>query len=212
MKLNKAITLIGALVLGLSATISSTSSVKAADKTDATATLTTNPEDHPLELLAVPNINFTKTEITGTALTIKADKLTGNIDKTTTDVKVQNPALEDGWNVSVKVGNFTETDGSTLLKGAQMSFDKGTLTPEYGSIADDPNLPSTSAITLNDKSQIIMSAAAKAGIGTFNYDLTKDASNEMAITLNVPSNNTAGTYTAPLTWTLTNDPSTLPAE
>ena len=106
-----------------------------------------------------------------------------------------------GWNLQVSYDSenpgFFNADG-TELAGAELSLPAGTAK----SVADNQSQPAeTFAVKVNKEAQNIMTAAVKAGLGTW-----EDQMKATSVSLKVPSGNLAGSYSATLVWTLTDAP------
>lgn len=118
-----------------------------------------------------------------------------------TDLREKNT----GWNVTSQITDFKTADGK-VLKGAKLTLPKGTPTLQ-GTPGEgiDPTTfaPEASGITLGSDAQIFFKAEANKGTGTWADNMfdNKDA-NTLATTLLVPAGNSAGDYTADITWTL----------
>ncbi|BDZ32251.1 WxL domain-containing protein [Lactiplantibacillus sp. WILCCON 0030] len=115
-------------------------------------------------------------------------------------VEVKNPGNISGWHVGVSATAF-QTSGSTgTLRGAALTFKKGTV-----AAADNNNAskaPTAKEVTINTESQPILSADENEGIGVYDMSHTTDQ-----VSLLVPAGNSAGAYKSTLTWTLSNAPS-----
>jgi len=211
MKMTKTFTLLATLALGLSVA-TGTSSVKAATSTaDATLESSSDPDKQNVILESVPSIHFGTKTITGSAITFGMGDTTGN--EVTTDGKplqVFNPGLSAAWEVSVSRDDFVA--GSKVLKGAKLTFAAGDLTQKDTN--DESNLPVTpESLEITDSAKLILDATKEIltteqkptgtypGVGTITDTFTKNN-----VQLDVPANNTAGEYTANLTWTLQSTP------
>lgn len=121
--------------------------------------------------------------------------------ETVTDlVEVKNPGNTSGWHVGVSATAFQTGTNSSTLRGAALTFEKGTVAAVDNNNASNP--PATTGMTLNTDSQPILSADAEEGIGIFDLSHTTDQ-----VSLLVPAGNAAGAYSSTLTWTLNNAPS-----
>ncbi|GKQ43303.1 hypothetical protein RD055328_12260 [Companilactobacillus sp. RD055328] len=128
-----------------------------------------------------------------------------------TDLREENT----GWNVTVAMTKAFNTDveGQTGkgLNGAILSLPQGEATPVDST--NTSTAPTTMAIGngktvgVNGDAATLMSADANAGTGSWMDKMYDDpANNTKPTTLFVPAGNTAGTYTAELTWTLSDAP------
>lgn len=105
------------------------------------------------------------------------------------------------WNLQVNYDSENsgfQTQSGQTLKGAQLTLPVGTLkTVENNQSA----APTTSTVVVNTDAQNIMTSDANTGLGTW-----ADQMNTSEVSLQVPSGNLAGDYTATLEWTLTDAP------
>lgn len=97
----------------------------------------------------------------------------------------------NGWQVTAKLGAFSDS-ASHNLTGAVLHMKSDT------SEATGVTIP-TADLTAGDAAQPIFTAAKDAGLGTSTADYK-------GTTLDIPSAEYAGTYTADLTYTLTSGP------
>lgn len=156
-----------------------------------------------------------KAQTDGTTQTIKGSKLA---DGVASDVTVTNKAFASngnlisevsdtrgtnaGWTVQVNSSALTdETVGA--LKGATLDLNGGAATVKNSAVADGStiNKVDTTALATDGTPGTIYSAKKGNGAGVTTMQL--DPSN---ITLSVPANVAAGTYTGTLNWTLSDTP------
>ncbi|WP_125767770.1 WxL domain-containing protein [Lapidilactobacillus wuchangensis] len=214
MKMTKTFTLLATLALGLSVA-AGTSSVKAAEvsnnkgETTAQAELTTTDPTDPgtgdsvIKLMNVPDINFGSKQLTGEAI-----KFT-QADETATSlvpIKVLNQGIASGWNLTVQRTNFTTAaPDSVLLKGAVLKFGKGSIDLNSDGLkaTDGKDYAADNLLTVDTAAKTVLLAEKDGeeyqGVGENTKTLAATD-----FTLDVPANNTAGTYSADLTWTLAN--------
>ncbi|MQS90239.1 WxL domain-containing protein [Companilactobacillus mishanensis] len=202
-KLIKVTTLLGAAVLGLStAGVGVANAAQFTPAEDGGAPTTTGnsnadvnltqDKDAAVQLASAPDLTFTETALDGAAHNAVA------ATKVTDPVSVVNPGLVDGWSVTVKAGDFIDSnDPTNILKGAQIHLTAGDVT------SDTTDQTGVSALDVNpsDAESPIFTATKGNGIGTWNQQ--HKLSNA---TLDIPSGAKAGNYTADLTWTLTDAP------
>ncbi|GKQ43309.1 hypothetical protein RD055328_12320 [Companilactobacillus sp. RD055328] len=213
--------IIGALLLGIV-----TSSIGSVNIANAADDLTTKAD---VQVNADPNGTLSITSITPV---IKFNDLTLDSSKATTTT-IQNgdfiASIMDargtgaGWNLAVR---YSAEDGSELaptdeawtdttvsgrhLKGAKLKFvmDNGLLShdgDENPSTDDKPSFGNTE-ITISNSDMTYLNAAQGQGLGEWTHTI-HNASDLPSVTLEVPSTTTlAGSYSANLTWTLTDVP------
>lgn len=172
----------------------------------------------PFTLDVVPNYNFGK-HIAGKADTYYAlytsdkgvldDKRLANPYVQVTDLRENNT----GWHVTANITDFKTTAGK-VLTGAVLTMPQGTA-HLYGDTNDATTTPKPTmkSVELNSSDQTFMSADKGAGVGTWmdymfenNNTAVADATATNSTTLMDPGNNSAGDYTADLTWTLNDTP------
>lgn len=186
---------VGTLLAGVTLMAALPMAAKAADTntqdTEAKVQLTQDEQNKAITLDQVPSLNMGEHKNDNATQTYKAETVTGAI-------KVTNPGNTDGWKVQVLGTDFT--DGNKVLRGAKLTLANGKT------VADDvqnaSETPTSGEVVVNGTNQSIVTAAAGEGIGQFTT--THDASD---VSLLVPAGNSAGAYTAKLTWTLSNAPS-----
>ncbi|MFC6181723.1 WxL domain-containing protein [Lactiplantibacillus daowaiensis] len=162
-------------------------------QTTAKIELTQDETNKDITLDNAPTFDFDSNVNLNTSHTYKAQTVT---DK----VHVTNPGNSEGWSVSVTGSDFNGTgDTSGALKGAKLSLNSGTVTPDDE--ANASTLPSTNNVDVNTSAQLVLTAGTGEGVGL--YSLNYDADN---VELYIPAGNVAGTYTSNLTWTLGNAP------
>lgn len=131
-----------------------------------------------------------------------------------TDIRGEAP----GWNVSVSLGEFTDSTNNQTLTGVQLFYPTVSMTTTSTAISVDDRRPSTIAtdssfsdstikgLLLDSQasptSKTLINAAAKKGNGQ--WTATYDTSNK--VELLVPAGNLAGNYSANLTYTLADGP------
>ncbi|WP_086313724.1 hypothetical protein A5821_001257 [Enterococcus sp. 7F3_DIV0205] len=115
-----------------------------------------------------------------------------------------------GWNVQVKMTNFSSTvngNSDKIVKGWELVIPKGKVKSKNGDMA---NAPVTKVVTLNEAgvAQTVFSADKDKGLGRYtSIFMDKDTVTTTPVTLKIPSYAKIGTYKADLTWTLTTAPS-----
>lgn len=174
---------------------SSSSSAVTTQSTTASAEFDT-PTGAAISLDTAPNITFGK-NVTPNS------KVNGSYEAMTTDnpIEVSNPGLASGWNVQLKNSTFTDTTGDTL-SGAVLALSSADVAAaNTGNPSAAPISSSDSSLNGSGTNQIILSAAAKGGLGvwTSEYPLTD-------INLSVPAGQVSGTYSSTLTWQLSDTP------
>lgn len=192
----KATTILGALVLGVSTSgvvVNAAPISGSGSTTTARVGLKTEDTDK-VTLTNAPDIDFGSQKIGTGALTLNAT----NIDDDYDDITVSNPGLGTGWIVQVTATPF-ENEGEQKLEGAELKFATGVPKAEDGN--NQSTAPTGAAITLNESTQTVFSAAANAGIGIWNNTYSN-----ADFTLDIPAGNAAGDYTSTLTWTLADTP------
>lgn len=105
-----------------------------------------------------------------------------------------------GWNLQVKISDFTGKKANNILKGASVTIPKGTV--ETNS-ADITKMPEASEVKLTSNATSVFKAAPDTGMGTW-VNLF-EGKNEK-VSLKVPDGNYVDTYTADITWSLLNAP------
>lgn len=187
---------VGTLLAGISLMTVLPLAASAADTdktTEAEIELTQDPTNKDISLDEVPGVNLGSHVNQNSTETYTADSITGAI-------KVTNPGNTDGWNVTVATSDYINNgDSSKTLRGAALTFDSPTVTADdAGNIS---KLPTSDKVTVNGNAQSILTAEKSEGIGQFTATHSKDN-----VSLLVPAGNAAGSYTATLTWTLSNAP------
>lgn len=141
----------------------------------------------PLSLDNVSNFEFGSQTISTTAETYTA---TADLETVVTDLR----GTGLGWNLGAKITSFKNTE-HTLL-GASFTLPIGTL-----STTGNATAPVATETTLNDSTQTVLDAAQNSGLGKWSQNYTN-------ATLEVPSGNYIGDYSATIDWTLTDGPTT----
>lgn len=182
-------------------------------------------QNGPFTLDVVPNYNFgthtvenqektyyalyTSNATTNKGKGVLDDKRLANPYVQVTDLREEN----SGWNVTAQITDFKTTAGK-VLTGAVLTMPTGTthLAGDKDDATTNPK-PTTKSIALNGTSQAFMSAEKSAGIGTWmdymfenNNTAVDDATDKNATSLYIPQGNSAGDYSADLTWTLSDAP------
>lgn len=191
------------------------------ENTEAESTAEFTVEAGKLTLDAVPDMNFGTASVqqistANTELKYDSGILTGNPSTDGNDGgKIQVSDFRGtglGWNLSVKLGTFTNSlTGATLELNAPV-----TNKSENGNAAE--SLRNVTLKSDGADQKVVTSIADDAtstnvneatGMGVNIYTITKDST-----TLTIDKNPTikAGTYQADLTWTLANTPSTTAAK
>ncbi|MCH4008576.1 WxL domain-containing protein [Companilactobacillus sp.] len=196
-KLIKVTSVLGAVVMGVSAT--GVGVANAAPITDNTGdtTATVNLEKDPnakVELTKAPVLDFGTNTLNGSALNLKASSVDDPIT-------VVDAGVGQGWNVQVSGTTFDDKAQSLSLKGAVLTLN-GTVGSEDA--ANQSGAPTTQSVAINTDAQPIFTATTGNGVGTWNNKF--NAGDETA-KLAIPDGNVAGTYVSTLTWTLTDAPS-----
>lgn len=182
------ITLVAGLPLTAMAADTDTQSTQAQVKLSQD---TTDPGKNAITLDEAPGVDFGSQTINNATTTYDADSVSDSI-------KVTNPGNTEGWSVAVSGTDFM--DSAKTLKGAVLSFKAADVSAD-----DTANVsahPTSSQIDVNSSNQTILGANADEGIGKFTAGYTKEN-----VQLLVPAGNSAGSYSATLTWTLGNAPS-----
>lgn len=199
-KLVKITSILGATVLGLTTAgigVANAADVTTDENGSATTTAKVGLQDDPdakVQLVKAPVFDFGSTKIGSEALSLQAESVDSPL-------QVNNPGKLAGWNVTLAGTAFKNADASKTLTGADLILN-GVVSPEDN--ANQSVAPTTGSLTVNDAAQPIFTAAANAGIGNW---LNTFEAGSPAATLNIPQGNVADTYTADLTWTLTDAPS-----
>lgn len=197
-KLIKVTSILGAVVMGVSATgVGVVNAAKITDNvsgdTTATVGLTKDP-NAKVTLTNAPVFNFGSQEIGAQPLDLQAQ----TVDEALT---VVNPGVLDGWDVTLKGTDFIDSKDSTLkLKGAVLTLKGVVSSKDEG---NESSAPTTGSVTVNSDDTPIFTAAAGNGLGTW---LNTYAEKTDAAKLAIPAGNQAGEYVSNLTWTLTNAP------
>lgn len=167
----------------------------------ATTTGTTKKDQHAtVTLTAGKNTDGTEGVISLTnapdltySATINADANTTADYTTEQPVTVENPGVAAKWAVQAQLGEFTGTNGT--LGDTNITVASGTA-----------NHITSNAMTLRAGGDAQPFAASEktdtgfTGVGTTSF-------NGLATKITIAAGNVAGTYTAPLTWTLSATPS-----
>lgn len=177
-----------------------TTPTKTQSTTDAKINLTVDGKDglNGITLDKAPAIDFGNPNLEVSGKEYDATSITDLL-------QVTNPGVDQGWTVQVASSAF-KSDKNTL-KGAVLTFDKGTVSNGEGnqSAVATPNSVSLSS-TDSVKANILTAANGQAGVGVTTEKFAaadKTADTKGDVHLNVPAGNVAGNYTAHLTWTLT---------
>ncbi|MBC1228666.1 WxL domain-containing protein [Listeria booriae] len=142
------------------------------------------------------NIDFGTQKISGKSQTYRAVNKNPYIQVT------DKRGTGAGWTLTATATDFT--DGSKILKGSQMSLIDGQVRTQSD---NQSAAPTTSDITLNNNAQIVLSAEANAGMGTWLNVYEGTEGNNDNVSLYVPAGNLAGDYNSSITWTLEDSPS-----
>lgn len=195
-KLIKVTSLLGAVVMGVSAT--GVGVANAADITDGGNTKAkveiTKDDEAKVELTQAPEIDFGSHKTSDNLKGIAAVSLDSPIT-------VKNGGVEKGWTINVANSDFT--DGTTPFTGAVINLKSGNVSAD--DTTNNSAEPTSSDVVLSGgdgtASQTIFKAAPDAGYGTWHntHDVAK-------VTLDLPDGTKAGNYTSTLTWTLENTP------
>lgn len=179
------ITLGAALLLSVSVT-GQAASINGGNGQSRASVSLSKGDDVYVELLSAPDFDFGAEQVTGSELNIDAHRITDPL-------KVVNPGLADGWNVTVKANQFMVGAGE-----AELTLGNGIVASDAGNISIAPTLKS---LTLSTEDQEIFTAKPGSGIGawtaTYDYD---------DVHLKVPSSATPGNYQTDITWTLSDMP------
>lgn len=109
-----------------------------------------------------------------------------------------------GWNLMVASSKFSTEEGQEL-KGAFLKFEKGRVGTTEDNTSDAP-LANEVSFELSNDPMIIMSADEDAGLGTWVNRLFNEGNTDNLVSLEVPSGNKVGVYSANLDWTLSDAP------
>lgn len=156
-----------------------------------------------------PSFDFGSHQVGADPLTLnQTDDHTNKIDKTDTYTGSAVTVTDlrgsgAGWHVTAQLGDLADAAGHKIA-GAQLSLGGGVITPSHVSAAQQANAPTESKITLTaaGSAATLLTAAKDKGMGEWTTDYGKSA----GVTLLIPSADYAGTYVAPLTWTLAGTP------
>lgn len=149
----------------------------------------------PMTIDYVSNLSFGKQNISAKEETYHL----GEINNGTVMTQVSdNRATGEGWTLQVNLEDDFK-DGENILKGAELSYPKGTVDSEKGSQATAPS--TSNAVVVNKTANTVMAAKKGEGVGTWADTFAKDE-----VTLKVPGGNIAGNYSANIVWTLTDAP------
>lgn len=140
----------------------------------------------------VPNIDFGTQQISAQAKDVDAETISAPIT-------VTNPGFENGWTLTVAASDFSNSDQTRTIKGAQMTFDQTQVSAAEQTNVSLAPTSTRATITAGGDAQPIMTAAKNSGIGTYNaqYQATE-------VHIHVPAGNVEATYSADLNWSMTN--------
>ncbi|WP_300559078.1 WxL domain-containing protein [Companilactobacillus sp.] len=194
-KLIKVTSVLGAVVMGVSATgvgVANAASITSGDTTTATVGLEKD-ENAKVELTNAPVLDFGTNTLNGKALDLQASSVDDPIT-------VVDAGVGQGWKVTVKGTTFDDAAQSLSLKGAVLTLN-GVVGAEDTSNAS--GAPTTGSVDINTDDQPIFTAATGNGVGTWHNKF--NAGDETA-KLAIPDGNVAGKYVSTLTWTLADTP------
>ncbi|MED3687100.1 WxL domain-containing protein [Bacillus thuringiensis] len=154
----------------------------------------------PLSIDYVSNIEFGEHEITsGTQIY--------NIQNENPYVQVSdNRGTGAGWKLSASASKFTNTDGSKILKGAELSFKNGEVKTKENNVSEKAVHHD---VTFNNTdAKVLMDADVDAGRGTWLDVFSGEAGNNDKIQLKVleGSADAEVDYTATINWELADAP------
>lgn len=166
-----------------------------------------NPGKGELMITYASDFNFGTQKKGETSWKAQADKMK-NDDLITPFVSTKDSrgTDRDGWTLTAALSKGFEDGKGNELKGAELKLSN----MFYSDKVKDAPEASQDVLTLNDTGQEVAKATATTGIGSWSVGLGElQADNTTnGVTLNVPeksAKNTA-TYTAEVTWELTNGP------
>lgn len=155
----------------------------------------------PLSIDYVSNIKFGEHKIAG-----KDTTYSGLNEKPYVQISDLRGS-DEGWHLTAKASDFKSTDGTKILKGAELSFKNGQVqTGSNGNISATPT--STDFKFNNEDSQLVMNAGKDSGRGTWLNIWSGTAQKNDNVQLKVLSGTAdANTeYTATITWELLDAP------
>ncbi|WP_088013282.1 WxL domain-containing protein [Gottfriedia acidiceleris] len=144
----------------------------------------------------VTPLEFGSHQVQGSTIIVNATSKNPNVQ--VTDVR----ATGAGWTLQVTASPFVEqNDSSKKLVGATLSFPAGETLSTAGNISEAPTMRAITLNTEQSSSDILMSAQANQGMGTW-----VDKLDPTQIKLSIPSGNFEGDYVSTLNWTLLDAP------
>ncbi|AYM03905.1 WxL domain-containing protein [Levilactobacillus yiduensis] len=169
-----------------------------------------------LAITSAPDVDFGTGTIDGKTATILKDKALSqgeeSHDKAAAAgaVTVVDPGTASGWRVQVSSKPLTSTIGGTgaaaAILGGTFTYDNGVVaggvTNTKTEVVENPATQDATSLKFNSEgtdNQNVYHAATGSGVGTWT-NTYKSAS------MTIPAGNAAGSYSADLTWTLTNSP------
>lgn len=138
--------------------------------------------------LALTAVSYSHSEQTQTGtMVLSADDSTGT---------------DAGWNVTVMTSDFAKTGGGTAIPAANFALTSAAAPTMTAGQAIDatggPKVPTTSPVGTLDAAKKVEQADAGFGKGTYAQDL--------GVSLTIPAQTLAGTYTGTLTTSITSAP------
>lgn len=113
---------------------------------------------------------------------------------------------DKGWYIKASASNFHSTDGSKIIKGAELSFKGGySKATSSGNISDPPLMHDV--VFDNQAAKIVMSASSHAGRGSWEGYYESQATRNQGVQLKILEGSaSAGFYQATIHWELSDAP------
>lgn len=149
-------------------------------------------DDAAVSISDMPNIDFGTQQVTAQAQDVEAQSVSA-------PVTVTNPGFSNGWTLTVAASDFSNSDKTRSIKGANMTFDQAHVTAADSSNVSAAPTSTSAKVVAGGDAQPIITAAKNTGIGTYNtqYQTTQ-------VHLHIPSGNVEAAYNADLNWSMTN--------
>ncbi|WP_127848400.1 WxL domain-containing protein [Lacticaseibacillus hulanensis] len=162
-----------------------------ADTTTQASVTLTMPADSKIAIISMPNIDFGSTEVSTSAKNVQAKSIDAPLS-------VDNPGFATGWAVDVQAGEFTDSSKNVNLHGAQIKFTGANVKPQVASNVSVAPVAQSVTVASGADAQTLLNADKGTGVGAFDANFGSDN-----VSLDIPSGNVEGSYSANLTWTLT---------
>ncbi|MEE6451137.1 WxL domain-containing protein [Gottfriedia acidiceleris] len=144
----------------------------------------------------VTPLEFGTHQTEGSSIVVNTTSQNPNVQ--VTDVR----ATGAGWTLQVTASPFVEqNDNTKKLIGATLSFPAGEALSTAGNVSEAPTMRAITLNTDQSASDILMTAQANQGMGTW-----VDKLDPTQIKLKIPSGNLEGDYVSTLNWTLLDAP------